>query len=89
LKKCLGRNDIENALQKLDTLTQDEARMAAAQGLVAIEAVNNGVQDIGHKIDVIINGVQVFSTSASSPYKHFIWLGGTDMRGAMGEQKCL
>jgi hypothetical protein len=33
LKKLVGRKDIEDALQRLDRLTQEEARMAAAQAL--------------------------------------------------------
>ncbi|KAH9983384.1 hypothetical protein BJV74DRAFT_797431 [Russula compacta] len=39
LKKLLGMNDMEDALGRLDRLTQEEARMAAAQGLEAIHEV--------------------------------------------------
>ena len=31
MKKILGKNDIEDALKRLDTLTQEEARMATAE----------------------------------------------------------
>jgi hypothetical protein len=31
LKKLTGNRDVEDALQKLDTLTQEEARMAQAE----------------------------------------------------------
>ena len=29
--KLIGKNDVEDALKRLDRLTQEEARMAAAQ----------------------------------------------------------
>jgi len=35
-KKLFRRNEVESVLQRLDRLTQDEARMAAAQTLDAI-----------------------------------------------------
>ena len=31
MKKLLAKNDIEDALKRLDTLTQEEARMATAE----------------------------------------------------------
>ncbi|KAI9433096.1 hypothetical protein BJY52DRAFT_1218810 [Lactarius psammicola] len=33
-KKLVGRNDVEDALRRLDKLTQEEARMAAAEALM-------------------------------------------------------
>jgi len=33
MKRLLGRNDIEDALKRLDTLTQEEAKMATAEVL--------------------------------------------------------
>ena len=50
MKKLVGRTDIEDALVRLDRLTQDEVRMAAAQGLKA-------THDVDDKIDLIIDGV--------------------------------
>jgi hypothetical protein len=41
LKKLLGKTEIEDALKRLDKLTQDEARMATAQLL----KVTHGVRD--------------------------------------------
>ena len=38
LKKLLGRKDVEDALQRLDKLTQEEARMAAAEALRSLAA---------------------------------------------------
>ena len=68
MKKLVGRNDIEDALGRLDWLTQEEVRMAAAQGLKVthevdgkVEAVHDKVQDIDDRMrdveGVIINGV--------------------------------
>ncbi|KAH9983386.1 hypothetical protein BJV74DRAFT_797433 [Russula compacta] len=57
LKKLLGMNDMEDALGRLDRLTEEEARMAAAQGLEAthevddkVQAVDDKVQDVGQKV---------------------------------------
>ena len=63
LKKLVGRKDIEDALKRLDTLTQEEARMAAAQILNLTHTVDNKVTGVGNKIkemddkmDVVIKG---------------------------------
>jgi len=64
VKNLVGRTDIEDALGRLDRLTQDEVRMAAAQGLKAthevddkVKAVEGKVQVVDDKIDLIIDGV--------------------------------
>ena len=73
VKKLVGRTDIEDALGRLDQLTQDEVRMAAAQGLKAthevddkvqgvdnkVQGVNERVRDVDDKIDLVIDGVQL------------------------------
>ena len=51
LKKLIGKNDVEDALKKLDVLTQEEARMATAELL----RVARGVDD---KVTVILKGAQ-------------------------------
>jgi ABC-type transporter Mla subunit MlaD len=48
LKKLVGRTDIEDALQRLERVTVEEARMAAAEALKAIHSVGNKV---GDKVD--------------------------------------
>ncbi|KAH9055239.1 hypothetical protein EDB87DRAFT_1341305 [Lactarius vividus] len=69
-KKLVGRKDIEDALARLDKLTQDEARMAAAQILRMTHSVDDrvkivddkvtGVQyklkDVDDKMDIVLNG---------------------------------
>ena len=54
---------MEDALKRLDKLTQEEARMAAAQILSLTHAVDQKVvvvgsklKDVGDKMDVLING---------------------------------
>ena len=49
-KKVAGRSEIDDALRRLDKLTQEEHRMATAQALRA----THGVCD---KIDVVVDGV--------------------------------
>ncbi|KAF8468611.1 hypothetical protein DFH94DRAFT_847987 [Russula ochroleuca] len=61
VKNLFGQNDIEAVLQRLDRLTQDEARMAAVQTLEIVyglfqnmkEVMNNGEASIGHFRDVL------------------------------------
>ena len=43
VKKLLGKNDIEDALKRLDTLTQEEARMAIAEVLKVTQRVDDKV----------------------------------------------
>jgi archaellum component FlaC len=58
VKKLVGRTDIEDALSRLDRLTQDEVRMAAAQGLKATHLVDEKVKAIDDKARSIDNKVQ-------------------------------
>ena len=58
LKKLIGRKDVEDALQRLDQLTQEECRMAAAEVLVItrniddkVMAVDDKVKDVGEKVE--------------------------------------
>jgi uncharacterized protein (DUF2164 family) len=45
VKKLVGRNDIEDALQRLEKVTVEEARMAGAEALRAIHDVSDKVGD--------------------------------------------
>jgi hypothetical protein len=49
VKKLLGKNDIEDALKRLDTLTLEEARMTTAEVL----GVTHRVDD---KMTVLVDG---------------------------------
>ncbi len=46
----MGKNDIEDALKKLDRLTQEEARMASAQLLKITNAIDEHVADVDGRV---------------------------------------
>ena len=50
LKKLIGRRDIEDALGRLDRLTQEEARMATAQVLKVVNRVEDSVKGVDDKV---------------------------------------
>ena len=51
LKKLLGRNDVEDALKRLDKLTQEEAKMATAEVLKITRGMDANMR-------VLIDGAQ-------------------------------
>jgi hypothetical protein len=51
LKKLIGKNDIEDALLRLDQLTAEEARMATVEVLKVTHRVDDNVK-------VLIDGTQ-------------------------------
>jgi hypothetical protein len=62
-KKLVGMKDVEDALQRLDKLTQEEVRMAAAEALKItrgiddkVEGVDSKVQSVDHKVGSVIEG---------------------------------
>ncbi|KAF8487161.1 hypothetical protein DFH94DRAFT_641656, partial [Russula ochroleuca] len=57
LKKLIGRSDIENALKRLDKLTLEESRMAAAETLKATHAVDERVKGVAVTVGSIDNRV--------------------------------
>ena len=71
MRKLAGIADLEDALKKLDRLTQEEARMALAEMLRIthnirdevkivdgkVERVENKVEDVGHKVGNKVEGV--------------------------------
>ena len=69
-KKLVGRSDIEDALRRLDKLTHEEGRMAAAQGLRATHGVGERVMNLGdgmnvaiNKMDAVLDGSYLFPPS--------------------------
>jgi archaellum component FlaC len=52
-KKLIGRTDLEDALKKLDKLTQEEARMAVAQNLRATHIVDDRVRGVANTVAAI------------------------------------
>jgi prophage DNA circulation protein len=53
IKKLIGNNEIEDALRRLDRLTQEEARMAAAQLLEITDAINSEVKKTADNVLVV------------------------------------
>ena len=83
--KLIGRRDIDDALSRLDGLTQ-EARMATAQVLKVadgVEVVSEDIEDVGDKVNRLIEGT--FSTLA--PYNAILnphaisWQGNESSHG--------
>jgi hypothetical protein len=50
-KRLIGRTDMEDALKRLDKLTQEEARMATAQNLKITHTVDKGVKEV---VDTVV-----------------------------------
>ena len=69
VKKLIGRRDIEDALNRLDRLTQEEARMATAQVLKLAHHVKDGVKGVDDKINLVIDGTSITFTSRKCYHK--------------------
>ncbi|KAI9428498.1 hypothetical protein H4582DRAFT_688593 [Lactarius indigo] len=74
LKKLVGRNDMEDALKRLDQLTQEEARMAAAQILKLTHSIEYTTKNVDGKMDAVLRGMLNAST-AQGPYLHRAYVG--------------
>ena len=57
-KKLFGMKGIEDALQRLDKLTQEEARMAAAEALTITRGIDEKVKDVGDMLEGVDGRVQ-------------------------------
>ena len=69
-KKLAGSSDIEDSLERLDKLTQEEARMASAEQLKVthsvddrVRGVEGQVQDVGNKVQDVEDKVQGIDTN--------------------------
>ncbi|KAH9034393.1 hypothetical protein EDB83DRAFT_1781833 [Lactarius deliciosus] len=58
LKKLAGRADLEDAVKKLDRLTQEEARMALAEVLKITHIVRDGVRVVDSKVESMDDKVE-------------------------------
>jgi hypothetical protein len=100
LKKLVGRKEIEDALKRLDRLTQEEARMAAAQILSLTNTLNNKVTDVGNKMtgvgsklkdiddkmEVVVKGMLRVEDSFAHP--DCTYLDGKDMKCSRSPFRC-
>ena len=57
LKKLIGKKEMEDALQRLDKLTQEEARMATAEILRLTQIIDNKVTTVDNKVITVNNKV--------------------------------
>ena len=62
MEKLIGNNEIEDALKRLDRLTQEEARMAAAQLLEVANAIDSEVGEIASNVLVVDDRVKAVDT---------------------------
>ena len=58
LRKLAGIADLEDALKKLDRLTQEEARMAHVEVLRITHSISDGVNIVDGKVEQVGNRVQ-------------------------------
>ncbi len=58
LKKLAGRTDLEDAVKKLDRLTQEEARMALAEVLRITHSVRDEVKIVDDKVESVDDKVE-------------------------------
>jgi hypothetical protein len=59
VRKLLGKNDIEDALKRLDTLTMEEARMAVAENLKVTNRVDGKVDKVDSKVEKVDDKVDM------------------------------
>ncbi|KAH9024584.1 hypothetical protein EDB85DRAFT_273669 [Lactarius pseudohatsudake] len=59
LKKLIGRRDVEDALVRLDRLTQQEVQMAIVQVLKVAHDVKAGVQTVGEQVQGVDDKVNL------------------------------
>ena len=57
-RKLAGMADLENALKKLDRLTQEEARMANAEVLRLAHDIRDGIKIVDGKVEQVGSKVQ-------------------------------
>ena len=55
LKRVAGKQDVEDALKRLDRLTNDEARMTTAQALKATRHVDDIVRAVDDNVIEVID----------------------------------
>ena len=67
VKKLIGKRGIEDALGRLDKLTQEEVRMAVAQVLKATNRIDDKVQVVDEKADRILDGAQIVFRWSTTP----------------------
>ena len=68
MKKLLGKNNLEDALKKLDTLTMEETRMAIAETLKVTNRVDIKVDKVDDTVNRVDDKVTVLFDSEQDPF---------------------
>ena len=73
LRKLAGMADLEDSLKKLDRLTLEEARIANAEVLRLAHSIRDGVEivvgkveEVGDKVQVVIDGARIMSSQLTT-----------------------
>jgi hypothetical protein len=86
LKKLMGKKNIEDALKRLDGLTQEEARMASAQLLQITHVIDSDVREIGDNVLIVDDRVADVDERVASVDERVVGVGervaGVDERVA-------
>ena len=79
MKKLTGNNEIEDALKRLDMLTQEEALMASAQLMETADKIANNLLDVDDRVAGVDNRVVCVGDQVASVDDR---VGGVDKRVA-------
>ena len=63
MKRLMGKTDVENAFQRLDTLTKEENLMAAARIFEATQHVEEVLHQVDDNVEVAKRGTPIVSVS--------------------------
>jgi uncharacterized protein YoxC len=66
LKVLIGNTDVEDALQRLNNLTEEEARIASAELWRTTHSLGEGLQDVARDVEDIVDEVQYFHDRVES-----------------------
>jgi len=91
MKRLVGRTDMEDALNRLDKLTHEEARITSAESLgathtvadrVAEAEIDNRVRTIDEQVATVADGTQTILNRSPREYLTLIYLDGTERKEA-------
>ena len=83
-KRLIGRTELDDALKRLDKLTQEEARMATAEVLRTTHAIEERVTGVGEQVLVVDDRVAGVDDRIAGVDN---WVAGVDNRVASVEDK--
>ena len=79
----MGKNDIEDALKRLDRLTHQEAQMTSVQLLKTTNDIDLEVRGVADQIEVAIDGAQYIFNQSSKIVQLLTRLVGMEARGVI------